>query len=137
MDAAREGGMPAAGTAPGLFARRSTRHNLGRALTYAVLLAGACLLMVPLVWTISTSLKPLALVFAHPPHWIPTPPRWENYAEVFVRVPYGRFFANTVLITAATVVGTVLSSSLVAYGFARLRFPGRDVLFMALLSTVM
>jgi ABC-type glycerol-3-phosphate transport system permease component len=129
--------MAAARTEPRLLARQSSWRLLGRFLTYLVLLAGASLLLVPLVWTISTSLKPLALVFVYPPQWIPNPPRWGNYAEVFARVPYGRFFLNTVVITAATLVGTVLSSSLVAYGFARLRFPGRDVLFLALLSTMM
>jgi ABC-type glycerol-3-phosphate transport system permease component len=129
--------VPSHRVEPGLFARKSLREAIARALTYAVLLTGAFVVMVPLVWTVSTSLKPLQLVFAYPPQWVPVPPRWENYAEVFERVPYGRFFVNTTVITTATVLGSVVSSSLVAYGFARLRFPGRDVLFLLLLSTLM
>jgi ABC-type glycerol-3-phosphate transport system permease component len=86
---------------------------------------------------VSTSLKPYGEEFAYPIEWIPDPIVWSNYATVFDRVPVWTFFRNTMTVTLLTLVGGLLSSSLVAYGFARCRFPGRDFLFMLMLSGLM
>jgi ABC-type glycerol-3-phosphate transport system permease component len=107
------------------------------AVLYLLLIVGAVVMLVPLVWLLSSSLKDEGKIFLYPPQWIPDPWRWENYDRVFERVPFWRFYRNSVFVTAMTTVGQVVSASIVAFGFARLRFPGRDVLFIVLLATVM
>lgn len=94
-------------------------------------------MMLPFLWLVSTSLKDQAQVFRYPPEWIPDPVRWRNYSEALTAMPFLRFVGNTLIITIANMIGTLLTASLAAYGFARLRFPGRDVIFMVLLSTLM
>lgn len=110
---------------------------LGRVALHAVLLGLGLLFALPFVWSLSTSLKPLADLFAVTPNLIPSEWRWENYADVFETVPFGRFYLNTVLVTLARVVGQVFLASLAAFAFARLRFPGREALFFLLLSALM
>lgn len=119
--------------AVGMKARRA----LGHGMVYTVLILGGCVILLPLAWMISTSLKEQSKVFLFPPQWIPNPVRWRNYGEALTVVPFGRFFRNTVVITALAVVGEVLSSAIVAYPFARLRWKGRDVLFLVVLATIM
>lgn len=104
---------------------------------YAVLMVLAAVFMVPLYWMFSTALKTQNQTFAIPPEWIPTPAKWGNFSEVFDEVPFARFYANTLFLVAANIVGHLLSVTLVAYGFARLRFPGRNILFLVMLSTLM
>ncbi len=108
-----------------------------RAVQYAVMIALSAVFMIPLAWLISTSLKEQGQVFAYPPVWIPYPVRWSNYVEALNRAPLLRWLMNTAIITAFAIVGNVLTSSMVAFGFARLRFPGRGSLFILLLSTMM
>jgi multiple sugar transport system permease protein len=86
---------------------------------------------------ISASLKDNEEIFAVPPTWIPTTFHWDNYAEVFRRMPFLSYLRNTTFITVMTIIGTVLSSSLVAYAFACLRWPGRDKLFIFVIATMM
>ena len=122
------------------LARRSTRTRVQQAVLYVVILTGAVGLSVPLLWLISSSLKDQARIFIYPPQWIPDPVRWDNYSRVFEQIPFLRFYWNywnTIVVTGLAVVGQLLSASLVAFGFARLRFPGRDALFLILLSTIM
>lgn len=107
----------------------------GRAATTALLWGVALLFLVPLFWMISTSLKPDYQVFNG--RWIPDPPRWANYREALTILPFGRYVLNTAVITLLTILGTILSSTVIAYGFARLRAPGRDTLFVVLLATMM
>lgn len=92
---------------------------------------------IPFVWSLSTSLKVDKQVFAYPPEWMPRPVQWGNYVNALVNLPFGRFFLNTAIITGTCLVGDVVISIVVAYGFARLRFPGRDILFMLLLASMM
>ena len=106
-------------------------------LTYAALVALGALFSAPVVWMLSSSLQELPAVFAQPYRWLPVPLHWENYVRAVTILPVGRFLANTVLITAPVMLATLLSSALVAYGFARFRFPGRDVLFALCLATMM
>lgn len=108
-----------------------------RGLYYFVLIALSVIFLIPLVWLVSSSLKVPGQVFAYPPVWIPHPVQWANYPTALHRAPLLRWLANTAIITILATFGNVLVGSLVAYGFARLRFPGRNALFILLLSTMM
>ncbi|MBV7334377.1 carbohydrate ABC transporter permease [Chloroflexi bacterium TSY] len=94
-------------------------------------------MLIPLLWLLSSSFKDSGRIFLFPPQWIPNPWRPENYTKVFDQIPFLRFYWNTILVTGLAMAGQILAASLVAFGFARLRFPGRDVLFLVLLSTIM
>jgi multiple sugar transport system permease protein/sn-glycerol 3-phosphate transport system permease protein len=118
-------------------AGRVARDRMKAAAIYIVLLAGSVLFLTPLFWQISTSLKTSAQAQAYPPVWIPSPLQFQNYADLFNRFPMATYLANSVFITCAIIFGTVVSSSLAAYGFARLRMPGRDLIFLILLSTLL
>ena len=113
------------------------RALLGRALTTVLLVTIATLFLIPLVWMLSSSLKPEYQVFEMPPRLIPDPVRWENYRDALTYVPFGRYSLNTAFITMMVIIGHVLSCTLVAYGFARLRAPGRDAIFVLVLATMM
>jgi ABC-type glycerol-3-phosphate transport system permease component len=113
------------------------RKKFGKIIIHAVLIAGAAFLMAPLLWMFSTSLKSLGTVMVIPPEWIPEEPLWSNYAEIFQVVPFGLYIRNTAFVTLADVVGKIISCSLVAFAFARLRWRGRDTLFIIMLATMM
>lgn len=119
------------------FASKRRRAILHKLIVYPILLAGAVVMMIPLVWLVSSSFKDSGRIFVFPPEWIPNPWRPENYLAVLDAIPFMRFLGNTVFVTTFALVGQVISSSLVAFGFARLSFPGRDVLFLILLATIM
>ena len=106
-------------------------------LIYIVLLLGAVLIFFPFAWTISTSLKTEQQTLEYPPTWIPDPVQVENYPDALTARPFDRYYLNTAIITVFSVIGQVFSSAVVAYGFARFRFPGRNVLFLIVLSTLM
>ena len=108
-----------------------------RGLLYVLLAALAVVFLTPMLWLLSTSLKEQGQVFAYPPVWLPNPVRFANYVDAFARAPLFVWLTNTITITLFALIGTLLTCSLVAYGFARLRFPGRNVLFVLLLSTMM
>lgn len=116
---------------------RRVRARLGAALSYLTLGVGGILFLLPLYWQFSTSLKTSADTLVYPPIWVPWPPQWGNYAELFERFPFWTYAANSFFIASLVILGTVLSSSLAAYGFARLNMPGRDLIFILLLSTLM
>ncbi|MBN3526154.1 carbohydrate ABC transporter permease [Paenibacillus apiarius] len=104
---------------------------------YAVLFLFLGLFLFPIFWMVSTSLKTLGQVFQLPMIWIPNPPQWDNFAEVFRVSPFGTYLWNTIWYTGVTVFATVLTSSLVAFAFARLRARGSKVMFGLVLSTMM
>lgn len=111
----------------------------GRILAWVALLGGACLFIFPLLWTVTTALKSYQQAYTYPPVWVPDPPQWGNFKEAWqiLPQPFHIFVLNTYTIAALATLGTVLSCSLVAYGFARFRFRGRTPLFLVLLSTMM
>lgn len=117
--------------------RYQVRRILQRVLIYLLLAAGAILFLVPFVWMLSTSFKEGPQVYTWPPVWIPQPFRFDNYAKAWNILPFAQFYWNTTRITVLSIFGTVISCSLAAYGFARLRFRGRDLLFVVLLATLM
>jgi multiple sugar transport system permease protein len=122
--------------------RRSRRAKfikqlLRYALVYALLISGAVLLTAPFLWMLGTSLKDPKHIFVFPPQIIPNPVHFSNYAEGWARLPFTQFAWNTIKITLHNAVVDTLVSSLVAYSFARLRAPGKDLLFILVLATMM
>lgn len=113
------------------------RRTARRGLHYVALVVGSALFAVPLLWMVSVSLRPSGELTSFPPPLIPRTFAWENYPEAISRFPFWRALFNSVLITTVSTVGTALSCSLVAFGFARCRFPGRQFLFGVLLATMM
>jgi ABC-type glycerol-3-phosphate transport system permease component len=113
------------------------RKTLQLALIYGALALGAIVSLVPLYWLVLTSLRPTGGEFTYPPQWIPSSLHFENYAYVFDRAPFLTYTRNSVFVTVVATVGTLVSGSLAAYAFARLRFIGRDVWFAVMLSTLM
>jgi multiple sugar transport system permease protein len=105
--------------------------------TYLTLFGGAILLMVPFFWMLSTSLKTIDEVQKWPIQWLPSIPMWSNYPDVFVKIPFARFLSNSIVISVGGIIGSVVSSSISGFGFARLRFPGRNILFFVMLTTLM
>lgn len=121
--------------------RESTSYiimrNLGRILLYTFATLTAVMFSLPFFWTIASSLKPITEIYVFPPTMFPQDIRWANYRDVFTIAPFALFIWNTVIITALAMTGQILSASAVAYGFSRFRFPGRDALFVLVLSTMM
>jgi ABC-type glycerol-3-phosphate transport system permease component len=114
------------------------RAIVGSAVTHLVIIAGGLIVMIPFFWMISTSLKHEWEAFQIPPRWIPDEFVWSNYwRAVFQYFNFARYAANTLIITLGVLLGRLISASMVAFGFARIRFIGRDVLFMLVLSTLM
>jgi ABC-type glycerol-3-phosphate transport system permease component len=104
---------------------------------YLVLSIGALIVLAPLLWMVSSSLKNDAQIDAYPPVWLPQPIVWQNYVDAWTKLPTGRFYLNSFVIAGFSIVGNVLSCSLAAYAFARLRFPGRTLFFSCALATMM
>ena len=94
-------------------------------------------LLTPFAWLARSSLMDAGQIFEYPPHWIPDPFAWTNYPDAINAIPFLQYTLNTLWILVPTVVGTVISCTLAAYGFARLTWPGRDLLFNILLLTFM
>jgi len=92
--------------------------------------------LLPAIWMVSSSLKASTEVFAHPIVWIPESPQWDNYLEIFELLPFARFAWNTFVVTGLAVVGTILSSLMVGYSFARLNWPGKNIFFALMISTM-
>ena len=124
--------------------RRQLQYLAQRALIYALLLLGALIILVPFFWMVSTSLKVEKHLFDQPPQWIPDPIAPENYIEAWEKLAsiapgltFWRILGNTLFITGLAMFAEMFSASLVAYGFARFEFKGRDVIFFIMLSTMM
>lgn len=116
---------------------RKAKRATQRILIYLLMSMIAFIFLVPMFWMLSTSLKDDDAAFAWPPQWIPDDPQWENYVTAFTLYPLGRFLLNTLFLVMVCILGGVFSVPLVAYGFARLRFPGKKVLFILVLGTMM
>ena len=103
----------------------------------AVVALGAAFFIIPFAWMVSTAGKEGSLIWKVPPVWIPPHYEWRNYIEGWRILPFDTFYFNTIKVTILTVGGVLFSSSLAAFAFARLRFPGREILFIIVLSTMM
>jgi multiple sugar transport system permease protein len=128
---------PALGTRPAPVPFLRVRRGLGTGLLLLVIAAGSVVFLLPFAWMVSTSFKTTDQVYVFPPVWIPPQLQWQNYPDAWNRVPFPTFYLNSVIIVTFNLIGTLFSSALTAYGFARLRFRGRNVLFLIMLSTMM
>jgi len=118
--------------------RRSVRFDqLGGWALNILLVALALLIFVPFYWMVINSLLPRGRAFSLPPEWFPTSITLDNYRRVFDQIPFARLVLNSLKLTVIITVGAMVTSTLAAYAFARLRFPGRDLLFIILLSALM
>jgi multiple sugar transport system permease protein len=117
--------------------RRISVRVAQRVVIYALLLGLALLFLLPLFWMLSTAFKPQQLVYRFPPEWFATDWTFANFRTGWNALPFARFFLNSTLITLLTVVGTIVSSSLAGFGFARYRGRGSGLLFIVLLATMM
>ncbi len=113
------------------------RALLGGLTLHVVLGLGALIMLLPFIWMVSTSFKTLDQVFTFPPNWIPNPFIWENYPRAFTSVPFGRWFLNSLQIAILVTIGQLFTCSLAGFTFARMRFPGRELLFLIYLGTLM
>lgn len=107
-----------------------------KVLMYVLIVFFASLFIIPFLWIISTSLKGEEQIFAVPPKWIPESLHWDNYSKVFDAMPFLTYLKNSVFVTVISIIGVVFSSSLVAYAFGCLQWPGRNVLFIVVLATM-
>lgn len=118
--------------------KKSNRFEVPlKILGYIVLILVTATMVVPFIWMVTTSLKPPNAAFTYPPELLPREFNFDNYRMLFTLVPFGRYFVNTLFVTAFTVIGQIFITSLAAYGFARLNFMGRDLLFIICLATMM
>ena len=112
-------------------------RSLNKATAYILLTLGALVMIIPFVWMLSTSLKDQQQLFAWPPSWLPNPFVWKNYTDVWTRINFSLYGWNTIKITLAVTLGRLILCSMAGYGFARMKFPGRDALFLITLATMM
>jgi multiple sugar transport system permease protein len=104
---------------------------------HAIIWLGGVLMVLPFLWMLSTSLKSQGAAMSFPPEWMPNPVRWSNYADVVQSFPFATFALNSVKIAIIGTLGQLISTALGAYAFARMNFPGRNLLFAILLATLM
>lgn len=115
----------------------SKQKRIGHILLHLILIIGSLFMLLPFFWMLSTSLKEAREVFTFPPQWIPSKLNWSNYTKALTAMPFGRFYLNSFFVAISTTLLTILTSSLAAFAFARLRFRGRDTLFLIYLATLM
>lgn len=113
------------------------RLTIGRFLLHVFLYGGAFLTVLPFLWMILTSLKDLGEILRYPPMIFPEELHFENYTNALTAAPFDRFYFNSLFVASAATVGQLITCSLAAYAFARLKFWGRDLLFMVFLGTMM
>ena len=112
------------------------KHPVKRALLYILLIALTVITLTPLIWMVSSSLKLDSDVFSVPIKWIPSDPQWSNYTKVWEKIPLLTFTFNSVKLTVIITIIQVITSSFAAYGFAKCKFKGRNILFMLYVATM-
>jgi multiple sugar transport system permease protein len=116
---------------------RQKQEKISNTLAYVALLTLSIPFIVPLLWMVSTALKTQAQVYQSPPVWIPNPVRFENFSDALSVAPFGRFLINTMITTFLPMAGEVFISAMIGYAFARVRWPGRDVIFGICLAVML
>ena len=119
------------------YGSKHRRYLRGQILGRIFLFAMSIVFLLPILWMFTTSIKDSSQVMAYPPIWFPWPPKWENYKIAVNAIPFLLYLRNTVTICFFTIIGTLLSSTLVAYSLAKIPWPGRNVLLLLILSTMM
>jgi ABC-type glycerol-3-phosphate transport system permease component len=113
------------------------RKLVSRTALQVLLAAAFVLAVIPVAWTLSTSLKPLDEIYAYPPNWIPRHAQWSNYVKAWTAAPFARYSINSIVVTVSIIALQTSLASLSAYAFSKFRFPGRDLLFFLFLATMM
>ena len=113
------------------------KKRIPKIIVSVILLAGAVICLVPFYWLVRSSFMKIEQIFRMPPEWIPDPFTLENYKQAFTLLPFGQYFLNTIIIVAAVMAGTLLTSSICAYGFSRIEWKGRNLVFSLILSSMM
>ena len=115
---------------------RRGRRLVGNTILYVVLAVAALAIMLPFIWMVISSLKTNNQVFAVPIQWVPDPVVWQNYLDIWTKADMSTWIRNTLILSVVVTLLQVLTGSFAAYGFAKSRFPGRDVLFLAYVGTI-
>ena len=115
---------------------KNTKTRTMRVILYIVLIALALVMLVPFAWMLSASFKLDKDVFVFPIQWIPANPRWQNYVDIWNKIPLSKFVLNTAKLTVIVTFLQLLTSSFAAYAFAKLDFKGKDLLFLAYIATI-
>jgi multiple sugar transport system permease protein len=126
-----------AGAGTSHFQSRKTKQLIVKIVLTIVLIGLSVIILAPFWWMIATSLKSLKEIMQYPPTWIPSEWHWENYAYAWQKGHFARYTLNTLFLAGVGVCSHVLSNSFIAYGFAKIKFPGRGLLFSVMLSTMM
>jgi multiple sugar transport system permease protein len=116
---------------------RRGQAAIANGISFLIACAGGGIIMIPFFWMLSTALKHPSEIYLQPPVWVPTPPQFHNFVDALTLVPFAIYARNSFIVVSLVMIGTLLSCSFSAYGFSRLRAPGRDVIFMILLATLM
>ena len=111
--------------------------KLRKGFLHLVLMVVGFIMLMPFLWMLSTSLKNPKEIFTYPPIWIPSEIRWENYLDALTVVPFGRYYVNSIVVALSVTFIVLITSSLAAFAFARLKFRGREILFFTYLATLM
>jgi ABC-type glycerol-3-phosphate transport system permease component len=119
------------------ISRTRMTRLVGQTTLYLALIASSIIMLVPFYWMVSTSLKLEADVFASPVEWVPQPATLVHYVEIWTRLPFARFFFNSVFVATMVTLSNAFFATLAGYAFAKLKFPGRDKIFFVLLLTLM
>ena len=114
-----------------------SNFNFQRILLHAILIIAAMVTLLPLAWMLLSSLKTKAEIFVYPIEWFPRVPQYRNYPDALASAPFGMYFINSGFIGGVVTLSTLCFSSLAGYGFAKFEFPGRDIAFLFILSTMM
>lgn len=120
-----------------MLGKKTIEFLKGQIATRAILVAVCIPFLLPFFWMLSTALKNLPQTMAYPPVWIPNPPLWDNFREAVQTIPFFTYFKNTIFYVAFSILGTLISCTLVAYGLSVVRWPGRDFLLILILATMM
>lgn len=123
-----------------LSSTAAARRIVGRAFIYLLIIGGSTFFVIPFLWMATSSVKASGDIFIQPPRYVPVlqfQPRLQNYVDAWNALPFGYFVVNSLTVSVVATLATTLTSIVVAFGFARLRFRGRDVLFLVVLSTMM
>ena len=122
---------------PAWWQGKQLRDRATKGLAFVILFVGSLSYMAPLAWMLSTALKSNEQLYQIPSPWIPDPVMWENFAKAVNTFPFWLFFRNSLITSVIPVIGVLFSSTLCGYAFARIEWPGRDIMFMIVLATMM
>ena len=117
--------------------KKNKAHAISNGILIIILLAVAFSMTVPFIWMITSSFKNNNEIFLYPIRWIPDPVRTANYVDVWTKIPFFKYFRNTFAYSVTVTVGQIITCSMAAYAFAKLRFPGKNAIFMVYLATMM